>query len=153
MKAIYNAESNTLRPVFDDGVKVHYSGDASILCDPSCKDHWKDGQVLEEGIDYRLQHIYDTNGFGNQKWNGDSVAYPIVKPSPTGDPFIDKHLANIKKLQERYAQLRKSSQPEEDQDRFWKSVALLFGFEDFESPIWKGKLRALKKHMIITRKP
>jgi len=61
MKAIYSAGDNTLV------INSHYiswggSLDGPItaptktyLCDPSCKDvGWKDGQVLEEGKDFKL---------------------------------------------------------------------------------------------------
>jgi hypothetical protein len=96
-KAIYSAGDNTLKEIEDsieDSVSIlHFATGKTYPCDPSCKDAgWKDGQVLREGIDFRLQlwgggsAMYNNAG----EWQpSKATAFPI-KPSTTSTEDQDE---------------------------------------------------------------
>lgn len=83
MKAIYDAESNTLTEVYNsqEAPKLsQYKG--TLPCDPSCREVWKDGQVLEEGKDYELKADNDIG----DRYDSRFVAYP-VKPATSEESY------------------------------------------------------------------
>jgi hypothetical protein len=90
MKVIYSAGDNTLNPFKKEDLTKYaaslYLGNP-IPCDPSCKDAgWKDGQVLQLGVDFGLGS-YTMENPTEEFWrehNG-TRAYPIKPSTPSTD--------------------------------------------------------------------
>jgi hypothetical protein len=119
MRAIYNAERNIIDIYTDDPMDLYNH----VPCSEECRSIWKDGQVLEEGKDYKVGCPVDKTKAYCQypKCTCILIAYPI-------------------------------KQDNTNEDDLWKDI-IVYCNKDYYVPMSRSTLiEELKKKYNITRK-